>query len=163
VFDIQLLRKGHDRTAFDCGDDDLNRYLQRFASQNQDKDVGRTYVAVEEGDTRVMGYYTLSSASIEFDEYPEAAGLPHYPIPAILLARLAVDKQFQGKGILGPDLLLHALQTARQHAEGIAAAAVITEAKNERAQRFYGRFGFVPLKKAGRHLYLKMKTIRKLP
>ena len=163
MFDIQPLRKAHERTTFDCGQEDLNRYLQHSARQNQDKDLGRTYVAVEDGQLSVLGYYTLSAASIEFEEYPENASFPHYPIPAILLARLAVDLHYQGQGILGPDLLIHALKTARMAAEGIAAVAVITEAKSERAQRFYERYGFKPLKKEGIHLYLPMKQIRKLP
>lgn len=163
VFEIQPLRKAHEREEFDCGDDDLNRYLKRSARQNQDKDVGRTYVAVEEGQLRVLGYYTLSSASIEFSEYPEGMSLPRYPIPAILLARIAVDKRLQGQGILGPDLLIHALKTAQMAADSIAAVAVITEAKDERVQRFYEKYGFMPLNKQGRHLYLPMKQIRKLP
>ena len=118
------LTKAHDRAAFDCGISSLNQYLQRAARQNQDKDIGRTYAALEAGQVRVWAYYTLSSASVEFEEYPENAGLPHYPIPAILLARLAVDKQRQGEG-LGRDALLHALSVARRHADSVAAAIVI--------------------------------------
>ena len=162
MYEIQPLRKAHDRQEFDCGVHDLNQYIQRFARQNQDKDVGRTFVAIDEDSLRVWGYYTVSAASVEFDEYPESARLPQYPIPAILLGRLAVDKQTQGKG-LGPDLLIHALKLARSHAESLAVRAVVVEAIDERAQRFYQRYGFEPLKKQGRHLYLTMAKIRKLP
>lgn len=162
MIEIQPLRRAHERDGFDCGDDTLNRYLKLSARQNQDKDNGRTYVATEEEQLRVLGYYTLSSASIEFDEYPENSSLPRYPIPAILLARIAVDQPFQGKGVLGPDLLIHALKTARAAPDTIAAAAVVTEGNNEKAARFYTRYGFQPLEKNGLHLYLPMKQIRKL-
>ncbi len=107
-FEFVPLTKAHDRAAFDCGVPSLNSYLQRSARQNQDRDIGRTCVALEPGQVRVWGYYTLSSASTEFEEYPENAGLPRYPIPAVLLARLAVDKQRHGQG-LGRELLIHAL------------------------------------------------------
>lgn len=162
MFDFQPLQKSHDRGDFDCGVESLNRYLKHSARQNQTQDVGRTYVAVEPGQTRVGAYYTLSSASIEYAEYPENANLPRYPVPAILLARLAVDRQFQGQS-LGRELLLHALRTAQSHAEGVAAACVVVEALDAGAEQFYRRYGFAPLNKPGRHLYLTMKKIRQLP
>ncbi len=162
MLEFQMLTKSHDRRDFDCGIPSLNQYLLRSARQNQDKDMGRTYVLVEEGRSRVWGYYTLSSSTIDFEEYPQSAGLPQYPIPAVLLARLAVDKQRQGEG-LGRDLLLHALNTARRHADSVAAAAVVVDALDEAAQAFYEKHGFQPLNKAGRHLYLTMKNIRMLP
>lgn len=162
MLQFQALAKVHNRKDFDCGIFGLNQYLQRSARQNQDQDMGRTYVLVEEGQSQVLGYYTLSSATIDFEEYPENAGLPQYPIPAILLARLAVDKQRQGEG-LGRDLLLHALGTARRHADTIAAAAVVVDALDDAAQAFYEKYGFQPLNKPGRHLYLTMKKIRILP
>lgn len=162
MFEFVPLTKAHDRRDFDCGVPSLNQYLQRSARQNQEKDIGRTYVLVETGQVRVWAYYTLSSASIEFEEYPENAGLPHYPIPAILLARLAVDKRRHGQG-LGRDLLLHALGAARRHADEIAAAAITVEAIDEAAQAFYEKYGFRSLNKPGHHLYLTMKQIRQLP
>ncbi|MGI4787875.1 MAG: GNAT family N-acetyltransferase [Janthinobacterium lividum] len=162
MLQFQALMKAHDRQSFDCGVPSLNQYLQRSARQNQDKDVGRTYVLVDEGESRIWGYYTLSSSTIDFDEYPENAGLPRYPVPAILLARLAVDKRRQGEG-LGRNLLLHALTAARRHADNIAAAAVIVDALDDLAQAFYEKYGFQTLNKPGRHLYLTTKKIRMLP
>ena len=162
MYVFEKLTKAHDRRDFDCGVPALNQYLQRAARQNQDKDVGRTYVLVESGQAQVWGYYTLSSTAIDFEEYPESAGLPRYPIPAILLARLAVDQRRRGSG-LGRDLLLHALGVARRSSEEVAAAAVIVEAVDETAQAFYQKYGFQPLNKLGRHLYLTMKKIRQLP
>ncbi len=162
MLQFQALTKAHNRKDFDCGVPSLNQYLQRSARQNQDQDMGRTYVLVEEGESRVWGYYTLSSATIDFYEYPENVGLPLYPVPAILLARLAVDQSRQGEG-LGRDLLLHALAAARHHADGIAAAAVVVDALDKAAQAFYEKYGFQLLNKEGRHLYLTMKKIRMLP
>ncbi len=162
MLQFQALTKTHDRQSFDCGVPSLNQYLQRSARQNQDKDIGRTHVLVDEGQNRIWGYYTLSSATIDFDEYPESARLPLYPIPAILLARLAVDQSRQGEG-LGRDLLLHALSVARRHADIIAAAAVVVDALDDAAQAFYEKYGFQTLNKPGRHLYLTMKKIRMLP
>jgi len=161
-FEFVPLTKAHDRAAFDCGVDGLNSYLHRSARQSQDRDIGRTCVALEVGQTRVWGYYTLSSASVGFEEYPENVGLPHYPIPAVLLARLAVDKRLQGQGI-GRDLLVHALGVARRHADSVGAAIVIVEAIDEAAQAFYEKYGFRLLNKPGRHLYLTMKQIRQMP
>lgn len=162
MLQFQALTKDHNRRNFDCGVFSLNQYLQRSARQNQDKDIGRTFVLVDEGQDRICGYYTLSSSTIDFEEYPENTGLPRYPIPAILLARLAVDKGRQGEG-LGGDLLLHALSTARRHADTIAAAAVVVDALDEAAQAFYEKYGFQTLNKPGRHLYLTMQKIRMLP
>ena len=161
-FGFVPLTKAHDRAAFDCGVPSLNLYLHRAARQNQDRDIGRTCVALEPGQVRVWGYYTLSSASTEFEEYPENAGLPRYPVPAVLLARLAVDKQRHGQG-LRRELLVHALGVARRHADGVGAALVIVEAIDETAQAFYERYGFRLLNKPGRHLYLAMKQIRRMP
>lgn len=162
MLQFQALTKAHNHKDFDCGIPSLNQYLQRSARQNQDQDTGRTYVLVEEGQSQVLGYYTLSSAAIDFEEYPENAGLPQYPIPAILLARLAVDQRRQGEG-LGRDLLLYALAAARRHADSVAAAAVVVDALDDAAQAFYEKHGFQSLSKAGRHLYLTMKKIRQLP
>ncbi len=162
MFELHPLTQKHERREFDCGILSLNQYLLRSARQNQDKDMGRTTVLVEAGQNRVWGYYTLSSSTIDFEEYPPNAGLPHYPIPAILLARLAVDTQRHGEG-LGKDLLLHALKTARRAAENVAAAAVIVEAIDGSAEAFYQKYGFEPLNKTGRHLYLAMQKIRMLP
>ena len=162
MLEFQPLNKLHERREFDCGIPSLNQYLLRSARQNQDKDMGRITVLVEAGQTRVWGYYTLSAATIDFEEYPQSAGLPHYPVPAVLLARLAVDTRRHGEG-LGRDLLLHALNAARRSAESVAAAAVIVEAIDESAEAFYRKYGFDSLNKPGRHSYLTMRQVRMLP
>ena len=88
TFRIEALSKYHDRKGFDCGEESLNTFLRQFARQNDEKGLGRTYVAVKEGDPKIYGYYTLSSNSIGFETVPDK--LPRYPVPVIHLGRLAV-------------------------------------------------------------------------
>ena len=109
---IELLTEKHDRASFDCGEPSLNEYLQRFARQNAENFLGRTYVAVAPGQTQIQGYYTISSSAVAREELPEKR-LPRYPIPVVLMGRLTVDQQAQGQG-LGELLLLDALKRAAQ-------------------------------------------------
>jgi GNAT superfamily N-acetyltransferase len=156
---IEPLSSKHDRSSFDCGEPSLNTYLRQYARQNDEKGLGRTYVAVEPGQTRVEGYYTISTGAVTFEQVPEK--LPRYPIPVVHLGRLAVDLSAQGKG-LGELLLIDALKRATLAAEQLGIYAVEVRALNDSAQRFYLKYGFTPLLDDELHLYLSMKTIRKL-
>lgn len=162
-FVLERLSADHDRADFGCGEPSLDAFIQRHARQNQAKDVSRTYVAVRRGERRVVGYYTLAGGSIEFERLPESLQrrLPHYSIPTILLARLAVDRSAQGEG-RGELLLLSALRMAVQIAESIGVFAVEVVAKHERAKRFYRRYGFESLPGNDLNLYLTLATARKL-
>ncbi len=108
-FVIQPLGKQHKRTHFDCGEESLNEFLQKYARQNSTKGFGRTFVAVLPGEAEVLGYYTLSSGSVSFEIVPEK--LPRYPIPTAHLGRLATDVKMRGQG-LGELLLIDALERA---------------------------------------------------
>ncbi|HXG65015.1 MAG TPA: GNAT family N-acetyltransferase [Blastocatellia bacterium] len=156
---IEPLSSKHDRNSFDCGEPSLNTYLRQYARQNDERGLGRTYVAVEPGETRVEGYYTLSTGAVTFEQVPEK--LPRYPIPVVHMGRLAVDLRAQGKG-LGELLLIDALKRAAQAAEQLGIYAVEVRALNERARDFYLKYGFTPLLDDELHLYLPMKVIRKL-
>ena len=160
---IQPLGKTHDRSAFDCGEESLNTVLKHHAGQNARRDISRTYVAVPTDSNRVAGYYTLSSSSVSFHAVPDdlAKRLPRYPIPTALLGRLAVDAQFQGKG-LGRLLLVDALKRVRSVADQIGIHAVTVHALNDRARAFYAAFGFISLLDDTRHLFLPMATTREL-
>jgi len=155
---IEPLSSQHDRSTFDCGEPSLNTYLRQYARQNDEKGLGRTYVAVASGETRVEGYYTISTGAVTFEQVPEK--LPRYPIPVVHLGRLAVGLHTQGKG-LGEVLLIDALKRAAQASEQLGIYAVEVYAINEGARSFYLRYGFTPLLDQ-LHLYLPMKTIRKL-
>lgn len=156
---IESLSSKHDRSSFDCGEQSLNTYLKQYARQNDVKGLGRTYVAVEPGQTQIEGYYTISTGAVTFEQVPEK--LPRYPIPVVHLGRLAVDLRSQGKA-LGELLLIDALKRAAQASEQLGIYAVEVRALNENARRFYLKYGFTPLLDDELHLYLSMKTIRKL-
>lgn len=156
--------RGHDRSAFDCGNDDLNRYLKQQARQDAEKYAAAPFVLVEPVAPIVRGYYTLSSSLIPLDELPAnlAKKLPRYDkLPVTLLGRLARDKTIPDKGV-GEFLLLDALHRSLQHAHHIAAMAVIVDAKDEVTERFYRHFDFLPFQSTPRRLFLPMKQIEKL-
>ena len=144
--------------SFDCGVDALNEYLVRYAKQNEASGYGRTYVACEEG--KALGFYTLCSASIEFDHMPKELSkrLPRYPVPCVLLARLAVAKEAQGKGH-GGELLKLALQRIVLVSAQVGIAFVIVKPKDE-AIGFYEHYGFCPLP-GGEAYVLPVATILK--
>jgi len=136
--------------------------LRQYASQHQKKNIGRVYVAIEPGEQRVLGYYTLANGSVEFQSVPQAKGLPcEYPIPVILLARLAVDRTTQGQG-LGAVLLFDALKRAAEASEVSAAYAVIVDALDEQAKKFYLHYHFEESLDDPMRLFLPMHDIRKL-
>jgi GNAT superfamily N-acetyltransferase len=159
---IEPLTPQHQREGFDCGEDSLNRYLRQYASQHQKKNIGRIYVAVETGERRALGYYTLANGSVAFRSVPQAKGLPReYPIPVILLARLAVDRTMSGQG-LGAVLLFDALKRAAEVSRVSAAYAVIVDALNERAKSFYLHYHFEESLDDPMRLFLPMRDIEAL-
>ena len=158
-YTIEPLDKRHDREAFDCEEDSLNEFLKKFARQNDEKGLGRTFVAVKPGEPAVIGYYTLATGAVSFENVPEK--LPRYPVPIAHIGRLAVDKKAKGQR-LGEFLLLDAFRRIAQIADQIGIYAVEVHALNETAKSFYLKYGFGPLLDDPLHLYLSMKAIRKL-
>jgi GNAT superfamily N-acetyltransferase len=152
------LEKGHDLAAFDCGVPALNDYLHKYAWANHQAQAARTCVAARE--SRVVGSYTLAVGSVLRDDTPPriAKGLGNYPVPIILLARLAADRMEQGKG-LGAALLKDVILRAAQAAGIVGCRALLVHAKDQAAQAFYRRFGFEPSPVPELHLYLLMKDI----
>lgn len=155
----ELLTEEHDVAGFGCGKPPLNQYLKRYALVNQRNEVSRTYVATRSG--RVVGYYTLTFGSISHEEATAKikAELPQYPIPVILLARLAVDQKEAGKG-LGKGLLKDALLRTIQAADIAGLRAMLTHAKDDDAKRFYLKYGFEPSPVHPLTLMLSIKDIR---
>ncbi len=146
---------------FSCGNIELDTYLKEFARQNHKKGIGKSFVAFSEN--RVIGYYTLSMACIEFTEIPEGynRGIPKYPAPVAKIGRLAVQAEFQGKKI-GTALLIDALKRIVEASKSVGVFAVIVDAKNDSAKRFYDGFGFIPYGKDELSLYLPINTVTKL-
>lgn len=156
-FVIQPLGKQHKRENFDCGEESLNEFLQKYARQNSAKGYGRTFVAVLPEMREVLGYYTLSSGSVSFEVVPEK--VPRYPIPTVHLGRLATSLKMRGQG-LGELLLIDALERACLVAAEIGIYAVELLALTDGAKRFYLKYGFVPLKDDDKHLYLPIETLK---
>lgn len=159
TFTIEPLTGSHNREAFDCGEESLNDFLKRFARQNNEKGLGRTYVAVKGEEPHIYGYYTIASGALSFDTIPEK--LPRYPIPVVHLGRLAVDEAAKGQR-LGKALLADALKRAVAIADQIGIYAVEVYALTDNAREFYLKFGFAELLDDRLHLYLTIKNIRKL-
>jgi GNAT superfamily N-acetyltransferase len=158
----QPLEKRHARDGFDCGKPELNDWLQRHALVSQASDSAQVYVTTEPGSDVVAGYYALAAAQVGYEDALERVrkGQPrHRPIPAVLLARLAVDLQHQGRGV-GRSLLQDALGRALAAAEAIGARAVLVHAKDDEARAWYERYGFAPSPTDPLHLLLLMKDIR---
>jgi GNAT superfamily N-acetyltransferase len=152
--------KQHDRAAFDCGDSDLNLYLQKFARQNHESGGAKCFIAApSDAPARVLGFYTLSPASIEYSRTPALAkkGLARYDVPVFRLDRLAVDRTVQGRG-LGGALLLRAADRCLRVARDVGGVALLIDAKNDRAARWYESYGALRLHDAPLSLVLPLAT-----
>lgn len=138
-----LLTKEHDVGCFDCGTEPLNVYLKKYALQNQRKNAGRTFVVTSTENNKVIGYYTLVTGSVAAEIAPEKLkkGLGNYPIPVVLIARLAIDNYYQGKG-LGKNLLRDAFLRILQASENIGIRAITVKAKDMKAVVFYTKYNF---------------------
>lgn len=160
---IVPLTADHDRSVFACGQPTLDRFLKESAWQNQVKGVSRTYVLTETGANRVVGYYTLTVGQVDRDGLPPkvAKKLPKYPVPVVVLGRLAVDQSVQ-KEQLGRRLLWDALNRSASAAESVGVFAVVVDAIDEGAAGFYSRFLFEPFGDSLLRLYLPIATINKL-
>jgi len=160
---VEPLAAHHDRKAFSCGEPALDTYLQRQASQDIRRRVAQVFVAVGDAPGKIAGYYSLSAASFDRIELPPALKnrLPYYPVPAAVLGRLAIDRARQGHG-LGETLLLDAVRRVLRASTAIAVYALVVDAKNERAQAFYERYGFRAFADTRRRLFLPLETVEKL-
>lgn len=158
---IEKLRADHQVADFDCGQEELNRFLSRFALTNQQAGAAQTYVAVS--DKGVVGYYSLAVGEIAYDDAPNrlGKGLARHPIPIMLLARLAVSTTWQGRG-LGSGMLKDAMRRTLQAADIAGIRAFAVHAQDETARNFYEHFGFIPSPADPLHLFLLLKDIRRI-
>jgi len=156
---IEKLQRGHKVDDFDCGREALNRFLSRYAFQNQQAEASQTYVALSE--ERVVGFYTLVVGQVEYASAHErlTKGLARHPVPIMLLARLAIETAWQGRG-LGSGLLKDAMQRTVQAADIAGIRAFAVHAKDDDARSFYEHFGFTPLPSDPYHLFRLLKDIR---
>ena len=152
--------KHHNRAAFDCGDESLNDFVRRHARKSHLRSGAKTYLAIGDKDEKVLGYYSLSPASIAFERAPRVIqrGLAKHEIPVFRLARLAVDVSVQGRG-LGGQLLLAAGRRCILVAAQAGGVALLIDARNESVAAWYAGFGAMPLLDAPLSLLLPLKTI----
>jgi GNAT superfamily N-acetyltransferase len=158
----EAISRKHDRESFDCGEPALNDFLRQHARQSHERGAAKTFVAVSDQDRRkVLGYYSLSPASIEFSRAPDPLRkrLPRHDVPVFRLARLAVQRQMQGQG-LGGHLLLSAGRRCLLAATEVGGVALLIDAKNERVAAWYSSRGAMPLLDAPLTLVLPLTTIK---
>jgi ribosomal protein S18 acetylase RimI-like enzyme len=158
---ITPLNPTHDRTAFQCGVEALDRYLKKQAKQDIKRRISRVVVATKSENPRAaIGYYTLSTLPIEMNRLPErpARKLPKHPVPAALIGRLAVSIAAQGQGV-GKMLLAIAIRRTLAVSDQIAVYALVVDAINDNAKGFYEQFGFTRFSDDSPRLFLPLKSI----
>ena len=167
----ESIDKKHDREAFDCGEEALNHFLRRHARKSHEVGGAKTFLAIDDGGGKtVLGFYSLCPASVHYTRTPEIVrrGLARHDVPGFRLARLAVDRRFQGQGI-GGQLLLAAGRRCLLASSEVGGVVLVIDAKNERAAAWYAVYGAVPLLDTPLCLLLPLATIeaafnpRKLP
>src|SRR6267154_1796642 len=134
----EAISKKHNREAFDCGEEALNEFLRRYARKSHELGGSKTFLAIDDSDkTNVLGFYSLSPASVEYARTPEIVrrGLARHDVPGFRLARLAVDRRMQGQG-LGGQLLLAAGRRCVLAASEVGGVVTVIDAKNERVARW---------------------------
>jgi GNAT superfamily N-acetyltransferase len=148
----------HITSGFSCGQPELDDWLARRALTNQTGGATKTHVVAEGG--RVIGFYSLASAVIAHRDARgrDRRNMPD-PIPAVILARMAVDQAYRGQG-LGAALLLAAIVTTTTAAEGVGIACLLVHAKDDEARSFYQHFGFEPSPTDPLHLVLRLADLR---
>jgi GNAT superfamily N-acetyltransferase len=158
---VEKLRFDHETESFDCGKAELNRFLDRFAFVSQRANTAQTYVVCR--GNRVVGYYSLTVGQADHQDAPAriSKGIARHPIPLMILARLAIDSQEQGKG-LGAALLKDALLRCAAAADIAGIRALFVHAKNEEATAFYQHFNFQPSQTDPHHLFLLMKDVTQM-
>ncbi len=158
---VELLDKSHDRKSFRCKDESFNDFLTQRARKHAQQNFSKTWVAVEKGSTRILGYITVSMGSVALETADEAVvrSLPKYPIPVAHIGKLAVDQGQESKGI-GSLLLRFAIERVIETSESIGVYAIELEAKTEAARRWYLARGFLPLKENTNLLYIPLETVK---
>lgn len=157
----QALDASHRLESFDCGKPSLDEWLLRHARQAQASGSAKTYVVAEGG--RVVGYFSLTVGQIDTLEAPDRVrkGMGRFPIPVVILARLAVSRQDQGRGI-GIGMLQEAIRRTLSIADQAGVRALLTHPIDDEASRFYRRFGFEPSPLREQQLLLLLKDARRL-
>lgn len=160
MFKIELLDKTHYRTQFDCGNTALNSFLQNTARQHITKGMSRTFVLIDDKSPRdIIGFYTLSVCEVESDYLPTVLA-KKYPnqIPAVKLARLAINKKHQKLGY-GNYLISNAIEKVILISENVGIIGLFIDAKDDHSKKYYEQFGFISIEGNPHLLFLPIKTL----
>jgi predicted GNAT family N-acyltransferase len=160
---ISLLNREHDRNSFDCGDPDLNFFIKNLSSSFLKRNLCGIHILQDDNDPcKILGYYAIAPMSVEYEKLPPNIKKKYPPqmqmIPAFLLGKLAVREEAKGKG-LGEILLMDALSFIAEESKRPGGAFVMVDAKNENAQSFYKKYGFISFPDNQMRLFLPIKTI----
>ncbi len=157
---IRDIHSKADLKGFDCGIETLNEFLSRYSLKNDTLGIGKTFVALDE-DKRIAGYFTLATAQVAYQDIPNQyrERLPKYPIPALRLARLAVSKELQGRGV-GRWLLAQVFIKTVQVADVTGLYFLIVDAK-ETSKNFYEHYGFIKFNDKDLCYFILIETVRK--
>ncbi len=161
MLEIETLRRDHDRSGFDCGNQALNQYLGKIARQHLSKGISRTFVLVdEEMPTEILGFFTLVSCEINVEKMPRKYA-KKYPskAPAAKLARLAVAKDRQRQG-LGTHMMMDAIERVISVSQNLGIIGFFVDAKDNEAKAYYEQFGFIPLPDNPLELFLPLATLQ---
>jgi predicted GNAT family N-acyltransferase len=160
-FCLETLESHHNRAAFRCGNEQLDRYLHDLATQDKKRNIAIPYVLVDRERKKIMGYYTLSMSGINLESLPQslAKKLPKYPLVGVtLIGRLAVDLDCRGSG-WGKLLIMDALYRSLRVSQTTGCFAVVVEAVDDKAVRFYQRFDFQTFPDQPYKLFRTMKNL----
>jgi len=164
---VEVDSSQHDLKTFDCGKPVMNQFLAKYATQNMRAGVSRTWVLTDPAandppsKAKIAAYFTLASNMVKREEIPTEKTLPSYPLPVVLLARLAVDQQYQGQG-LGEKTLITALRKSVElTSSGLPAIGLILDVLDEDALSFYDKYKmFSPFTDDPMRLYVPMSAIK---
>ncbi len=156
-----LLKRTHHRENFDCGVEELNRFLKNLARQNLNKGLSRTFVAVDENiPEEILGFYTLSLFELSAEKLPEKLAKKYKgKIPCVKLARLATARGRQKHG-LGTHMLIDAIMRIITISEHAGITGYFVDAKNSEVKKFYQKFGFISLPDHPLELFLPFATLQ---
>lgn len=155
------ISKSHRRNEFDCGDDEMNHFLHRYARQSHDQSATKTFCAIDDSDPgRVLGFYTIVPTSIEYERVPPfmIRGFARHDVGGFKLARIATDVRVTGHG-LGSQLLTAAATRCIRASSEVGGSLFVIDAKNERAAAWYANFGAVALADRPLTLVIPMATL----
>jgi predicted N-acetyltransferase YhbS len=162
VWNIETLAGHEGRDVFDCGDEDMNRWLSTQAKQSGRSGNTLTRVLLHPEDARIVGYYATQAYRLEGDALAGAfgAGAQKYSMPAVLIARLARCLSVKGEGV-GGLLMAHALRACLRVSENTGVELAVVHAIDADAAAFYSKFNFEPFLEHPLHMMLPVKEIRK--